>query len=71
MGKKREDIKLETVEFDPCGDEGTNVLITKVVITGAMFHCTKCGALKSASEFGLRMTADGVVRNQAQCSTCR
>jgi hypothetical protein len=68
MGKKREDIKLETVTFDLYSDEET---ITRVVLTGAMFHCTKCGALKPATEFGLRMTADGVVRNQAQCSSCR
>lgn len=71
MGKQREDIKLGKVELDYGSDEGTYNLIKKVVITGAMFHCTKCGALKPATEFGLRLMADGVVRNQAQCISCR
>lgn len=70
-GKKREDIKLGRVEFDYGSDEGTYVLIKKVVLVGAFFHCTKCGSLKPAIEFGLRMTADGAVRNQPQCTVCR
>ena len=45
--------------------------IRGVVLTGAMFHCSNCGALKPADHFGLRMMAGGVVRNQAQCGPCR
>lgn len=51
--------------------EGTHSMITGVVLTGAMFQCTRCEALKSAAEFGLRQMADGVVRNQPQCGKCR
>jgi len=65
MGKKREDIHLGMVTYNP---EGKRII--SVVLTGAMFQCTKCGALKPATDFGLRFE-DGVVRNQAQCSSCR
>lgn len=65
MPRKREDIKLEAVEYTE------DRPIKGVRLIGAMFHCTECGALKPASEFGLRMTEDGFVRNQAQCKACR
>ena len=42
-----------------------------VVLIGARFECTRCGDVKPATEFGLRKTADGKVRNQAQCTECR
>jgi hypothetical protein len=42
-----------------------------VVLLGAWFTCTRCGAIKPASSFGLRLTSDGYVRNQAQCTRCR
>jgi hypothetical protein len=70
-GKKREDIKLGRVELMSEGDEGTHSLIPGVVLIGAMFHCTKCGALRPATDFGLRQMADGIVRNQPQCKACR
>jgi hypothetical protein len=64
MPKKRQDMKADCVEYITANIRG-------VVITGAMFRCTKCGGFKPASEFGLRMTEDNVVRNQAQCKACR
>ena len=64
MPKKRQDMKAESVEYIIDNIRG-------VVITGAMFRCTKCGGFKPASEFGLRMTEDNIVRNQAQCKACR
>lgn len=42
----------------------------KVKLVGALFHCTKCGRIRPASMFGFRVVK-GVVRNQAQCSSCR
>lgn len=73
MGKKRQDIKVETVRLMTESElgEGTHSMITGVILTGAMFHCTKCESLKGAQEFGLRQMADGVVRNQPQCKVCR
>lgn len=73
MAKEREPIRLETVRLVAESEigEGTHSHIAGVVLTGAMFHCTSCGALKPAYDFGLRMTDDGIVRNQAQCKLCR
>lgn len=42
-----------------------------VVLSGARFCCTGCQEWKSGSDFGLRKMADGKIRNQAQCSSCR
>jgi hypothetical protein len=70
MARDRKDIELPRVEFWP-NHEVVGSRITGVVLAGAMFQCTKCGALKPASKFGLRQTQDGVVRNQSQCSSCR
>jgi len=70
--RKRKEIKLEEVIFDPEKHGGkVSGPIKKVALKGAFFHCTKCGALKPASDVGLRITADGVVRTQPQCSACR
>lgn len=33
--------------------------------------CTKCGAVKAMSDFGLRTMPDGTIRNQPQCKQCR
>lgn len=73
MPKKRESVKIETVRISTESElgEGTHSMITGVVLTGAMFHCTECGSLKGAQEFGLRHMVDGIVRNQAQCKACR
>jgi hypothetical protein len=43
----------------------------RVVLTGAWFECTRCGALRRGSEMGLRQVKDGTVRNQPQCNHCR
>jgi len=44
----------------------------KVALTNAKFYCTNCKQWKPAKEFGLRrMTRDGLIRNQAQCKSCR
>ena len=67
MPKKREAMQPDVVRYDPRKCE----VVMAVVITGAMFRCTKCGGFKPATDFGLRMTDDGVVRNQAQCKACR
>jgi len=62
------EIEIEPVRYEP--PEGK--VIKAVVLHGAFFQCTKCGALKEATEFGnLRMMEDGIVRNHAQCSDCR
>jgi hypothetical protein len=42
-----------------------------IVLTNVAFRCTDCRKWKAAKRFGLRRTADGVIRNQAQCSACR
>lgn len=43
----------------------------RVVLSGAQFECTRCFRTLPGSEFGLREMGDGIVRNQAQCTTCR
>ena len=43
----------------------------KVILSGAKFRCTGCGKWKKGSEVGLRKMADGKIRNQAQCQSCR
>jgi len=45
--------------------------VSRVVLIGAKFTCTKCKRTKAATKFGLRKMADGTVRNQAQCCKCR
>jgi len=42
-----------------------------VILAGAKFTCTKCKKTKDASDFGMRKMANGEIRNQAQCKTCR
>lgn len=46
-----------------------------VVLTNAMFRCTKCKRWLPAAKFGLRCVTDSegneVVRNQPQCHDCR
>lgn len=72
MAKDRDPITLETVEYEftkPAkGKGGTPVF--KVALKGVLCHCPKCGAIKPIADFGLRV-AQGVLRNQAQCSSCR
>ena len=65
MGKKREKLDIGTVELM------TEAKIAGVRLHGAMFQCTKCGALKPATDFGLRLMTDHIVRNQSQCVSCR
>jgi hypothetical protein len=43
--------------------EGNEVLITMM--------CLKCKAMKPLTMFGLRKMADGAIRNQPWCRTCR
>jgi hypothetical protein len=43
--------------------EGNEVLITMM--------CLKCRAMKPLTMFGLRKMADGAIRNQPWCRTCR
>lgn len=43
--------------------DGHEVLITLM--------CLKCKAIKPLAQFGLRKMADGAVRNQPWCRTCR
>lgn len=43
--------------------EGNEVLITMM--------CLKCRAMKPLAMFGLRKMADGAIRNQPWCRTCR
>lgn len=43
--------------------EGNEVLITLM--------CLKCKAMKPLAMFGLRKMADGAIRNQPWCRTCR
>ena len=43
--------------------EGNEVLISLM--------CIKCRTLKPLAQFGLRKMADGAIRNQPWCRTCR
>lgn len=43
--------------------EGNEVLITMI--------CLKCRSMKPLAKFGLRKMADGAIRNQPWCCTCR
>jgi hypothetical protein len=45
--------------------------VVQVILTGASFECTKCGAVKPGSEFGLRVMPGAIIRNQPQCIPCR
>ena len=75
MGKEREgrniDINLDEAEEGLTESVERTGEVMGVKLVGAFFHCTGCGRLRPASKFGLRVTDDGVVRNQAQCSSCR
>jgi hypothetical protein len=43
--------------------DGSEVLITLM--------CLKCKSMKPLAQFGLRKMADGAIRNQPWCRTCR
>ncbi|MGA9525589.1 MAG: hypothetical protein WBV82_29290, partial [Myxococcaceae bacterium] len=43
--------------------DGNEVLITLM--------CLKCKSMKPLAQFGLRKMADGAIRNQPWCRTCR
>ena len=58
--------KSDRIEY-----QAENLTAAKVVLKRAKFTCTKCGKTKAGSAFGLRKMADGTVRNQAQCISCR
>lgn len=42
-----------------------------IVLSGAVFVCTRCAEAKPAKAFGLRRMGNGQVRNQSQCTACR
>lgn len=50
-----------------------------VVLTNAMFRCTRCRRWKPAAQFGLRCVSAkdesgdevDIIRNQPQCAECR
>lgn len=72
MANERKPIDLTSVEYtfkSPANGLG-DTPIKGVVLTGAFCQCTKCGGIKPMSDFGLRVNR-GVLRNQAQCSSCR
>lgn len=52
--------KRKTAIYD---GEGNEVLITLM--------CLKCKSMKPLAQFGLRKMADGAIRNQPWCRTCR
>ncbi len=52
--------KRKTAIYDA---EGNEVLITLM--------CLKCKSMKPLAQFGLRKMADGAIRNQPWCRTCR
>ena len=66
-----EENRDNVVEYMDDKEHGCDDHIFGVRLKGAYFLCTSCGRLRPASKFGLRMTEDGFVRNQAQCSSCR
>jgi len=67
-GKRREDITVEPIELLPKEGE----VIAGVRLHAAFFQCSRCGAIKPGVDVGLRRnTKDGIVRNQAQCNSCR
>ncbi len=57
---RRPALPLEARVFTRDGEE---VFVTQV--------CTKCGATKPLTQFGLRRMADGKIRSIAQCKACR
>jgi len=72
--KRNIDINLDEAEeglTESVNYDDPHMEIEGVKLAGAFFHCTACGRLRPASKFGLRQTDDGIVRNQAQCSSCR
>jgi hypothetical protein len=66
MAKERKPINLGSVEYVFDGKKS----VKSIVLTGTFCQCTKCGGIKPLSDFGLRVD-QGVLRNQAQCSSCR
>ena len=52
--------RRKTAIYDADGNE---VLITLM--------CLKCHSIKPLAQFGLRKMADGAIRNQPWCRTCR
>ena len=69
--KRNIDINLDEAEAGLTESVERTGEVMGVKLVGAFFHCTSCGRLRPASKFGLRITEDGIVRNQAQCSECR
>lgn len=56
--------------------DGQKIVITapEVHVQGSVIYlqCSgPCGKIKHLELFGCRKTADGVIRNQPQCSDCR
>ena len=45
--------------------------IRQVHLVGCYVQCTKCKALVPMSGVGLRVMADGALRNQPRCGPCR
>jgi hypothetical protein len=59
-GEREPRRKRRSAVFD---SEGHEVLIT--------LTCQKCRKMKPLAQFGLRKMADGAIRNQPWCRTCR
>ncbi len=53
----------------------TRLIITspQVIVQGSTIYaeCSKCHRVLHLEYFGVRLMADGVLRNQPQCSECR